>query len=449
MEVSWLIGDSLNEQTIRITKLELILQVFIDLDKHYASSKSLTEYMAFAHQSLGQLMYAKNLYLVLYDPLETSISFAYNTDEHEQAIDPERKFLLASPEQSPLAWVITHQEKLLMSKLLPSSLPDKPAVWGCGNEIQHWLGMPLISHKKGCLGALVVQSYNKEIGYSQEQQNIFKLFSSVMTIVIGKHTDEKQAEGSIIERTNILEKELIEKKHGEKLQHALFEIASLKNSDIELTQLYKELHQIIDKLLYAKNFYILLFNEESNEITFPYFVDEKDGNKALDETISLGEGMSSYVIKTRKPQRLTSASVDSLIKQGKIKEVLGDKNFTSWLGAPMISANILHGVIVIQSYDAKIVYTDNDLNILNFVANHVASAIEATINSQERRQSQIKLAKHHRLLEQQNLQLNHALKELKAAQQELIQKEKMDILYFHGAGVPLGNLLIEYYGRYL
>jgi signal transduction histidine kinase len=239
-----------------------------------------------------------------------------------------------------------------------------------------------------------------------------------------------------------LEQELAERKRSEKLHQALFKIASINNNNLDF--FYKEIHTIIDELIYSKNFFIALYSEEDLSLTIPYFIDEKDIHDFKEKKLPIGKGVSSYVIRTRMPQLLDITQVNKLIEQGEIEQVLGSGDFTSWMGAPMISANFLHGLIVIQSYDEEVIYNEEDLMLLHFVAQHVANAIDTVVNSQQRKESQLKMAKQHRLLEQKNLDLNRVIEQLKATQDELIQKEKMASLgglvagIAHEINTPLG-----------
>ncbi len=241
-----------------------------------------------------------------------------------------------------------------------------------------------------------------------------------------------------------LEQELAERKRSEKLQHALFKIASIDYNSNDLDLFYQQIHSIIDELIYSKNFFIALYSEEDLSLTIPYFIDEKDDNHFKGQKLPIGKGVSAYVIRTRMPQLLNLSQINVLIAQGEMEGILGSADFTSWMGAPMISANFLHGLIVIQSYDKNIIYNENDLMLLNFVAKHVANAIDTVVNTQQRKDSQLKMAKQHRLLEQKNQDLNHVIEQLKATQEELIQKEKMASLgglvagIAHEINTPLG-----------
>ncbi|MEW6990868.1 ATP-binding protein [Colwelliaceae bacterium 6441] len=243
-----------------------------------------------------------------------------------------------------------------------------------------------------------------------------------------------------------LEQQLVELKYAEKLHHALFKIASISHDEMDLHHLYKKIHLIINDILDAKNFFIALLNDDEQSITLPYFVDEKDvGDKDMTGvTLFLGNGLSSYVIRSRQPKLLTPKLIEKLIEEGQITEVLGSTEFTCWMGAPMISAETLHGVIVVQSYLPDASYNTQDLQLLDFVANQVASAIEMNINETQRREAQLRLAEQHRALEQKNLTLTKTINELNKTQEELVQREKMASLgglvagIAHEINTPLG-----------
>jgi signal transduction histidine kinase len=241
-----------------------------------------------------------------------------------------------------------------------------------------------------------------------------------------------------------LEQELADRKRSEKLQHALFKIASIDYDNHNLDLFYQEIHEIIGGLIDAKNFFIALYNEEDLSLTVPYFIDEKDEFLFKGEKIPIGRGVSSYVIRTRKAQLFDITQINELIAKGDVNEILGSSDFTSWMGAPMISANFLHGLIVVQSYDDNIIYNTDDLKLLNFVAKQVANAIETVVNTLQRKESQLKMAKQHRLLEQKNIDLSQAIDQLQSTQQELLQKEKMASLgglvagIAHEINTPLG-----------
>lgn len=240
-----------------------------------------------------------------------------------------------------------------------------------------------------------------------------------------------------------LEDRLSNHKRAEKLQSALFKIASINHKDTDLKKLYQKIHKIVSELIYAKNFVIAIYDENKQCLRIAYLVDEKDNIKD-DSEIPLGTGLSSYVIKTREPQLLNMKKINKLISEGELEGVVGSTDFTSWMGSPMISANMLHGLIVIQSYEENIIYTDEDLELLNFVAKHIAIAIEEVVSANQKAESQAKLANQHRLLEHKNDNLNQLIIQLKSAQTELIQKEKMASLgglvagIAHEINTPLG-----------
>lgn len=124
----------------------------------------------------------------------------------------------------------------------------------------------------------------------------------------------------------------------------------------------------------ANNFYIVLFDQTLNTLEFVYYIDEKDdcpiGVIDFDEY----EGsFTSLVVESKQALLVTPSLRKQLIENKKIKE-FGSQG-TDWLGVPLIHGDEVIGVIVVQSYSKSLRYTEQDLNMLTFAAQHIVGAM--------------------------------------------------------------------------
>lgn len=175
----------------------------------------------------------------------------------------------------------------------------------------------------------------------------------------------------LVDRIGQLERELVERRRSEQLQRALYEIAALSAADSPQHEHYAELHEIVGRLMYAKNFIIASYDADDGMIRQQYLVDEDPDEVA--ESFPYGEGISSLVIRSRVPWLLDHALFESLVAAGEIRAPRGLADFNSWMGAPLIAQEKVYGLIIVQSYSADVSYTQADLDLLNYVASHVAT----------------------------------------------------------------------------
>ncbi|MGA8810337.1 MAG: PAS domain S-box protein, partial [Thermoanaerobaculia bacterium] len=155
------------------------------------------------------------------------------------------------------------------------------------------------------------------------------------------------------------------------MQDALFRIATLSRDASNLDEFYGAVHGIVNGLMEATYFYIAEYDAARDILTFPYFVDKYDEAPVGRPP---GRGLTAYVLRTGKPLLATPQEFDDLKKSGEVESIGAPS--VDWLGVPLATGDRTWGVIGVQTYDEGVRYTERDRDLLVFVAQHVASAIE-------------------------------------------------------------------------
>jgi len=420
----------------RLDRLEAVQSMLLEIGQTSTSCSDITEFIRAVHRALGRIMYAANFYVALSDRDEGTVRFVYFVDESDEGPELNQPVRLASPDESPTAWVILNGRNLVVTADDFHAREREGSSFGAGSAAEHWIGCPLLDQQHVPLGAIVIQSYTPEHTYSDEDQALFAVIANHVSVALQSLQSMDRLERAVQERTARLAHEVAERRRAEQVQHALYQIADLSASALDTDTLTASLHRIIGELMVAENFLIGLYHPETKDFSIPYFVDQKDSEAPV-KRFPYGKAMCSYLLHSKQAQLHDAGSFARLVASGQVNEPLGNVDIASWMGAPMLVHDKPQGVLIVQSYDPSVVYTKADLDLLAFMASHVAVAIA-------RMQADRKLRATKELLEEQNAALNTALTQLQQAQGELVRQEKLASLGGLVAGVaheintPLG-----------
>jgi len=189
-----------------------------------------------------------------------------------------------------------------------------------------------------------------------------------------------------IEGAVAIGEDITERKRGATKQAAIYAISAAVQSNQSLGELFCTIHQSISEIITAKNFYIALYDRETDLISFPYFVDECDPPP---QTRKPGKGLTEYVLRTATPLLASPERFRELANCGEV-ESMGEPSL-DWLGVPLQVADQTLGVLVVQTYSEGVRYTDEDMRMLSFVSSQIAMAIDRTQKEESLRRSEAEM----------------------------------------------------------
>jgi len=422
---------------LRVQRLEAVQAMMLQVGRLSCTAQDLDQFLAATHEAVARILYAANFFVALYDANDSTLRFVYFVDEVDAPDDPAERFPIRHAGESPTACVVLTGQPLDVTAAEAADHDWTSAAWRTGTDAAHWLGRPLRLSDGRVMGAVVIQSYRADRTYSDEDIALFGLVADHIATALEKLTATQRLEQGIAERTCELEREVAERRKAEQLQRGLYEIAALSATDVPLEELYRTVHEVAARQLYARNFCIMLYHEVEQQASFPYLVDEYRDDDPLDARVALWRGPTAYVVRTKQPQLIDPARRAELVAAGEIHESRGHLATSSWIGAPMIVGEHVSGVIVAQSYDPAVHHDRDDLDLLAYMATHVAGALS-------RREADIQLHEAADNLNRRNAELTRTLDQLRETQDELIRHEKLASLGGLVAGVaheintPLG-----------
>jgi two-component system, cell cycle sensor histidine kinase and response regulator CckA len=146
-----------------------------------SSSQDLQALFEQVHKTIGELIPAENLFIVLYDEATDTISCPYHVD----AYDPvPQSGTMHDWGDTLTALLISSGEPLLIASETDRSTVRSLGVRTRGTPCCCWLGVPLRTGKGKTVGALVVQSYHEEDQYHEEDKAVLSFVSTQVAMAV-------------------------------------------------------------------------------------------------------------------------------------------------------------------------------------------------------------------------------------------------------------------------
>ncbi|MGH8028323.1 MAG: GAF domain-containing protein, partial [Arenimonas sp.] len=408
------------------------------------SDREMSDVLRGIHDIVGTLIYAENIFIVLHDAERDSLRFLYYVDTEDPPPPGDHLEMPMERLERSLTWYLLRDGKPLRGNttLLRTQLSGPLNI--VGPESFDWLGVPMLRGGRAH-GAIVVQSYREEFGYSADDTMLLEFVADHVLTALERKQGKADLELRVRQRTSELaaanqglQQEIVERQRAEHLQKALFQIAQLATADISQTEFYGRVHAVVGELLNAQNFYIALLADEGTVLEFPYYVDATQ--RAL-QTRPLGRGLSEYVIRHRRTLRGMTQDIVELAAQGEIELQMAGSPAFCWLGIPLFDSEEVIGLIVVQSYDSTVSYGPADQALLSFVASQVANSLQRRRSAEALKLANAQLEQR---VQERTRELTNTLNELRDAQGELVRQEKLASLgglvagIAHEINTPLG-----------
>jgi PAS domain S-box-containing protein len=154
------------------------------------------------------------------------------------------------------------------------------------------------------------------------------------------------------------------------LQEILFNISTAALKQYDIKEIYPIIVHELSKIWDTNNFFIALYDKNSETLSLPFFTDEKDNFYE----IPTKKTITGWVINNNKSVLLKQKDLKYLDESGNI-DLVGTP-CKVWMGVPLKVESETIGVMCLQDYYNEDKFSQEDLYIMDFIANQIAIALQ-------------------------------------------------------------------------
>ncbi|CAN5584120.1 hypothetical protein BH23CHL7_BH23CHL7_16240 [soil metagenome] len=320
------------------------------------------EFYAAMHLIVGELMFANNFYIALYDADEQTLNYPYYVDEVDEDIpDPEAWEPMGTGQARGLtAYVLRTGRPQLITRDRFRRLIAEGEIEHVGVDGEDWLGVPLLADGKS-IGVVVVQTYEPAQHYSAADKELLTY--------VGQHIASALSRARAIAETKRL---LAESSQREAELAIINSVQAGLAERLETRAMYDLVGDKIQAIFDAQVVDIGVLDRSAGLIRFPYTIER--GVRFPDEPIPV-MGIRRHVLETREPLLINEDNSARALELGQPGAIQGEVPKSS-LFVPLLTAGEAWGVISLQNIDREFAFSDADVSLLSTLAASLSVALE-------------------------------------------------------------------------
>jgi PAS domain S-box-containing protein len=162
-------------------------------------------------------------------------------------------------------------------------------------------------------------------------------------------------------------------KKNQTIQEILYNISTAALNQVDIKDIYPTIVHELSKIWDTSNFFIALYDKNSDSLSMPFFSDENDQF----EKVPARKTITKWAIGLKRSVLLKVNDLKDLENSGNISLV--GSQFKVWMGVPLKADKEIIGVMAFQDYHDEDKFSQDDVNVLEFIANQIAIAIQRRI----------------------------------------------------------------------
>lgn len=167
-------------------RMEAERQVIFEIIQGVITTPTLDELLKLIHHTISKLLYAENCFVALHDPATNLINFEFWVDKNDPTPPPR-----PVGKRGFANYVLQTGKPLLLTRELTKQMVERGEVEMSGTSSASWLGVPLRTPSR-TLGVLVVQHYEDEHAYTEQDLELLTSVGSQTALAIERKRAESE-----------------------------------------------------------------------------------------------------------------------------------------------------------------------------------------------------------------------------------------------------------------